>query len=92
LNAVRYWLALTAVLGAVAFAGQPPPPAPPAPDPNGAGAQGTPPQGALPPNDDFIEYLGEDDVGDTELWEFLKNSPPRKGQPPDSPPQEASND
>jgi hypothetical protein len=41
------------------------------------------------PNDEFIEFLGADDVGDAAWWEFLKNSAPRKGQPPAPPPQDA---
>jgi hypothetical protein len=42
------------------------------------------------PNDEFIEFLGADDVGDTALWEFLKNSAPRKVRLPVPPPQDAT--
>jgi hypothetical protein len=42
------------------------------------------------PNDEFIEFLGADDVGDAALWEFLKNSAPRKGRSPVPPPQDAT--
>jgi hypothetical protein len=41
------------------------------------------------PDDDFIEFLGADDVGDAAWWEFLKKVPPRGGNPPATPPQEA---
>jgi hypothetical protein len=70
---VRYSLVLSAVICAGAFAGQPPPAPPPAP------AQDT-------PDDEFIEFLGRDDVGDAAWWEFLKKSAPRKDQTPVPPP------
>jgi hypothetical protein len=64
-------------LCAAAFAGQPPTSqAPPAP---------TQPQ-ADTPDDEFIEFLGGDDVGDAAWWEFLKRSAPRQGQTPAPPP------
>jgi hypothetical protein len=47
---------------------------------------GTPSAGT--PNDDFIEFLGADDVEDAAWWEFLKKSAPRRDQPP-APPQDA---
>jgi len=76
------WLALAAC--AVSFAApQPQPPAvatPGAPLP--ASSQGT-------PDDDFIEFLGRDDVGDAAWWEFLKKVPPRGETPPATPPQDA---
>ena len=46
-----------------------------------------PPPGA--PDDEFIEFLGADDVGDAAWWEFLKKVPPRGENPPATPPQEA---
>ena len=63
------------------------PPAPPPQSPSSAGATGTQPQGA--PDDDFIEFLGADDVGDAAWWEFLKKAPPRGNPPPATPPQDA---
>jgi hypothetical protein len=41
------------------------------------------------PDDDFIEFLGGDDVGDEAWWEFLKKVPPRGNTPPATPPQDA---
>src|ERR1700716_2909513 len=72
----RHWLWASAALCAVAFAA-PPPPAPPAP-----------PASPSTPDDDFIEFLGADDVGDTAWWEFLKKAPPRGESPPATPPQD----
>ena len=56
----QYWLIVGAAVCTAAFAGPPPaaPPAPPA-----AAARGA-------PDDDFIEFLGRDDVGDAAWWEF----------------------
>jgi hypothetical protein len=65
----------------------PPPPAAAAPQSSSSGATQTPPQGA--PDDDFIEFLGADDVGDAAWWEFLKKVPPRGENPPATPPQGA---
>jgi hypothetical protein len=50
-----------------------------------------PPAGAQspsqsPPDDDFIEFLGADDVGDAAWWEFLKKAPPRGENPPPATP------
>src|SRR5258708_9861509 len=53
----RHWLLVGAALCAVTMAA-PPAPAPPAPAPPPPAS----PQGA--PDDDFIEFLGADDVGD----------------------------
>jgi hypothetical protein len=39
------------------------------------------------PNDEFIEFLGADDVGDAAWWEFLKKAPPAGNRPP---PQDAN--
>jgi len=89
LNAARYRLvlcvALTSAWGGGAIAGQPPPAAPASESPHGSDAATT---GAAAPNDEFIEFLGADDVGDADWWEFLKKSAPRKDQNPE-PPQDA---
>src|SRR5882724_3289611 len=77
----RRWLLVGVAVCSAAMAGPPPsaPPAPPAPPPvSSPGA----------PDDDFIEFLGADDVGDAVWWEFLKKVPPRGGTPPATPPQE----
>jgi hypothetical protein len=76
------WCGLLLGLGlcAAAVAGPPAPPPPEPPPPSQA-------QGA--PDDDFIEFLGADDVGDAAWWEFLKKAPPRVENPPTPPPQEA---
>ena len=77
-----HWLLVSAALCAVAIAAPPAPApaAPPAPSP-------APSRGA--PDDDFIEFLGRDDVGDAAWWEFLKRVPARGENPPATPPQEA---
>jgi hypothetical protein len=94
LTASRYWFALGAALGAVALAGQPPPGSPPqspaTTNAPGVATPGVATPGAGMPNDEFIEFLGADDVGDTALWEFLKNSAPRKVRLPVPPPQDAT--
>jgi hypothetical protein len=89
--AARHWLALGVVAGAAAFAGPPPsppsPPSPPAPPPDAARAA-TPAVDApavAAPDDDFIEFLGRDDVGDAALWAFLKKPAQRKDSPPPQP-------
>jgi hypothetical protein len=99
LKAARYWL-MSAACCAVALAA-PPPSAPPSGQrsspvpvvsgmeaPDGRTARAATP-GAGPPNDDFIEFLGADDVEDAAWWEFLKKSAPRKDQPPVTPPQDS---
>jgi len=92
LKAARHWLALGAVAWATAFAGEPPAPSQPAPPPADAARAATP-SGDAPvaaaPDDDFIEFLGGDDVGDPALWAFLKKSAQRKGSTPAAPPQDA---
>jgi hypothetical protein len=89
LKAARHWLALGVVACAAAFAGPPSSqPAPPPPD----AARAATPVGAAPdaaPDDDFIEFLGADDVGDAALWAFLKKSAQRKDGTPPTPPQDA---
>jgi hypothetical protein len=62
-------------------------PAPPAPQSQSSpGATQSTPQGT--PDEDFIEFLGADDVGDAAWWEFLKKVPPRGENPPATPPQD----
>jgi hypothetical protein len=84
----RYWLLAGIAVCATAIA-DPPAPAPRTPAPAAASGTPQPPaQGAT--DDDFIEFLGRDDVGDTAWWEFLKKAPPRvENPPPVPPPQEA---
>jgi hypothetical protein len=87
---------------AAAFAGPPPSPSPPAPSPPDAARTATPvvdppavdapgadAPGADAPDDEFIEFLGADDVGDAAWWAFLKKSAPRKESTPTTPPQDA---
>lgn len=54
------------------------------------GANGNPPVGQVSSkahsDEDLMEFLGGDDVGDA-AWEFLKNSPPSKPVRP-APPQQ----
>jgi hypothetical protein len=77
----RHWLLWVSIgVGATAVAADPPP-APPPP--------ATPSASPDAPGDDFIEFLGADDVGDAAWWEFLKKVPPRGMNPPAAPPQEA---
>lgn len=64
-----------------------PPPAPPR-APATEQEQRTPPAQAAP-DDELIEFLGADDVGDAAWWEFLKTVPPRGENPPAPPPQDA---
>lgn len=80
----RHWLAVGAVLCAAAVAGQqaPPVPLPPPPVPQPASSSDA-------SDDDFIEFLGTDDVGDAAWWEFLKQAPPRGESSPAPPPQDA---
>jgi len=87
--AMRYWLVLCAGLCTVALAGPPsqtpsPPPAgtPPTPMPEASDEAAS--------DDELIEFLGADDVGDAAWWEFLKNSAPGNDPPqPAAPPQDA---
>lgn len=83
LSSARGWLLLNAVC---AFANAAPsptaaPPAPPAKTPAAADA----------PDDEFLEFLGSDDVGDAALWEYLKRAPPRGTNPPPPPPPQDTN-
>jgi hypothetical protein len=80
----RHWLLAGVVACAAAIAAPPGPPPSPSPPP---GPQQSSPQDA--PDDDFIEFLGGDDVGDAAWWEFLKKVPPRRENPPATLPQDA---
>ena len=77
----RQWPLVAAVLCAMAVAAPPPPAAPQPPPVPPAASPGA-------PDNDFIEFLGADDVGDAAWWEFLKKVPPRGDKPPATPPQE----
>jgi hypothetical protein len=82
-----YWLGLGVVACTLAFAEPPPPVSPP----DAAESQPAPAPAPDPgASDEFIEFLGGDDVGDAAWWEFLKKSAPRKDQPPVPPPQDAT--
>jgi hypothetical protein len=84
----KYWLVLGTALWVVCAAGQPPaqapPPQPGKPVPNAP----SPPPSDIP-DEEFIEFLGEDDHGDTAWWEFLKKAPPGQQNPATPPPQGA---
>jgi hypothetical protein len=73
----RLQLVLATVMCATAIAAPPPPPPPPPPTAS-----------ADAPDEEFIEFLGEDDVGDAAWWEFLKKSALGAGDQPAQPPQE----
>ena len=88
MKAARHWLALGVVACAAAFAG-PPPTQPPPPDTAPDAAPAADPPGVVAPDEDFIEFLGADDVGDPALWAFLKKSAQRKDSIPTPPPQDA---
>jgi hypothetical protein len=79
----KYWLLLGTALWAVCAAGQPPAQAPP-PQP---GKANVPPPSDVP-DEEFIEFLGEDDHGDAAWWEFLKKAPPGKQDPATPPPRD----
>jgi hypothetical protein len=74
-------------LWAVCSAAQTPPQAPP-PQPARAppDAPQSPPSEV--PDEEFIEFLGEDDHGDAAWWEFLKKAQPGKQDPATPPPQD----
>jgi hypothetical protein len=94
-------LCATAAVGTTAAAAPPGTPAasPPAVDsqqPAAAPGGGTPAAGAPPgtpaaaaPDEGFLEFLGSDDVGDAEWWEFLKKAPPSGSDASARPPQDA---
>lgn len=81
------WRGLLAGTALCAVAIAAPPPAPGASHAPTPGQHESPSQRA--PDDEFIEFLGADDVGDETWWEFLKKAPSRGGNPPASPPEEA---
>jgi hypothetical protein len=83
----KSWLLIGVVACTAAFAGSPPPAPPASSASSPVGAPQSPSHGA--PDDDFIEFLGADDVGDAAWWEFLKKAPPRGENPPATPPREA---
>jgi len=95
LKAARHWLVLGLVACAAATAGPPPSQpdaaraAAPAVDAPGAAAPAAAAPAAAAPDDDFIEFLGRDDVGDAALWAFLKKSAQRKDSTSTPPPQDA---
>ena len=67
------------------------PPAAPAtaPVPASASVPASPDSSADAPDDGLIEFLGADDVGDADWWEFFKKAPPRGKDTPSTPPQDA---
>ena len=94
MKGARYWGGWCAAVCAVALAGQPPPAAPPptglravAPGAPGDSAARAATPGGTAPDDEFIEFLGADDVDDAAWAEFLKNSAQRKVPPSASRPQ-----
>jgi hypothetical protein len=87
-------MALGAALWGLIAMGQTPgqgqAPAPPAGTPPGRAPPATQPPPANAPDDELIEFLGEDDHGDSAWWEFLNKSPPgnqNPAPPPQSPKQ-----
>jgi hypothetical protein len=68
---------------------EPPPSQPPPPDAARAATPAVDPAGVATPDDDFIEFLGRDDVGDAALWAFLKKSAQRKDSTLETSPQDA---
>ena len=62
--------------------GQPPAPAPAAEPPAGRAPPAAQRPPADAPDDELIEFLGEDDHGDTAWWEFLKKTPPGQNPAP----------
>jgi hypothetical protein len=89
LNGSKHWLVLGAVLWAGLAAAQVPAQPPPAP----AGgrpqpAQQPPPAGV--PDEDFIEFLGEDDHGEG-TWSDMVRKAQQQGTPaPQSPPSQGT--
>jgi hypothetical protein len=82
----RRLLPLSVAVCAAALAG---PPAQAPQEPPQSPPRQTQPASPGTPDDDFIEFLGTDDVGDADWWEFLKKAPPHGGESPAPPPQEA---
>ncbi|HEX4152893.1 MAG TPA: hypothetical protein VHY75_11870 [Steroidobacteraceae bacterium] len=85
-DAPKHWLVLGAALCALSALGQAPAPGQPSGQSSGQQAprQASPPPPATVPDEEFIEFLGEDDHGDSAWWEFLKRTPP--GSPDPAPP------
>ena len=76
-------VALCAAAFAASLRAQPPAAAPP---------QGTTPPPASSqdsPDESFLEFLGEDDVGDASLWEFFQKAAPRADNSTAAPSQDA---
>lgn len=91
--APRTSFGLCMVLWSAALAGQTPqaPPNAAAPASRNPAADGprTPPPDA-PADDELIEFLGGDDVGDSAWWDFLmKTAPGEEPAKPPAPPQDA---
>jgi hypothetical protein len=82
----RYRLVLGALLWAAAVRAQPPAQVP-APAPAGHAQTPAPPASQDVPDEEFIEFLGEDDHGDAAWSEFLKRA--QHGAQNPTPPQGA---
>jgi hypothetical protein len=80
----RYRWILGALLCAAAVRAQPPAQAPkPAPSPPpGSTQSAAPPASQDAPDEEFIEFLGEDDHGDAAWSEFLKRAQQQSPAPP----------
>ena len=80
----RYRWILGALLCAAAVRAQPPAQAPkPAPSPPpGSTQSAAPPASQDVPDEEFIEFLGEDDHGDAAWSEFLKRAQQQNPAPP----------
>jgi hypothetical protein len=88
LREARYRLVLGALLWAAAVRAQPPAQLPaPAPAPAGHTQPPAPPASQDVPDEEFIEFLGEDDHGDAAWSEFLKRA--QHGAQNPTPPQGA---
>jgi hypothetical protein len=70
----RYRLVLGALLWAAAVRAQPPAQAPAPAAPAGHTQTAAPPASQDVPDEEFIEFLGEDDHGDAAWSEFLKRA------------------
>jgi hypothetical protein len=85
----RHWFGVCAgALCAAVVMAQPPqsPGKPSTPTPPASSSHDPPPS-----DDEFIEFLGTDDVGDAAWWEFLKKSAPAKDPPQPSAPRQDAN-
>jgi hypothetical protein len=86
LNGSKYRLVLAALLWAAVAAAQPPGQQP-------AGGRAPPaqqPPAANAPDDDFIEFLGEDDHGDGTWSEMVKKTQQQGTPSPQSPPSQGA--